>query len=663
VNTARVRLRDDVYYAESSRGALFLTHEGTVEITGRSVGQWISTIAPHLDGSHSLAELTAMLPPERGAIAEKLVTALLDRGIVREVALDDQRAPHGLDAAEIAAYQPEIDFIGYFVSSAGSAFERYRDTRVAVIGSGPLLPAVVRGFLRSGTRVLVTGAPGRGEVPRLLVWAGLVVHIADRLVVTEAEAIDRYCRDAGIPLAQVALTGGAAWLYPAGQPGAEDGGGASGWRRLASGDGTAPVGEPAAVTPPAAAVVAGQLVQDAVRYLTGTRTADMSGKLVRIELDTWHSDTHRFLPHPFSRACTAESEADFLAGLSELDCGPPLDPEEFSRGAARCVDSRTGVLGEIAEGDFAQLPLHVARATVADPVGLLTPGASRPLVTGAGPDLASARYETALRGLAVYGSLMVDPRRLLDSAGRALLAPSADPADALRRLRSGELAGWLWASGPVTGDPLLVRAGEVFPALRGRSVPYHPPCGLAAGYSWADAVGAALVQHCARLTIADAAASCRLVPAVDLKTAPLDPTASDYLAMLNAIGEPFSVHDVTGPLGVPVFACTLSGETVAYGCAAATGNALRLGLMQLLLSYQARANGQPGYAPPGVPGIRVPPPGAGTAPVAPARSLGVRDLTAALRARGRTPAVIPLNHDRSIDAIMPYIARVVVIGE
>jgi hypothetical protein len=624
---ARVQLPDDVYCVESSRGVLFLTQRGTVEITGASVYQWFNRIAPYLDGSYSLAELTARLPEERRDFAEKLVTALLDRGIVRETRPGEER---GVDAV------------------------------VAVVGAGPLRPAVVRAFGLAGVQVV--SEPRPDDLPRLLEAADLVVHVTGRPAVAETEAVERVCRDAKLPLAQLASGGNEAWLCPAGST--------PGWRRLAGGPATWAGDAPAEPSPAAAVVVAGQVVQDTVDYLTGTRSAGPAGRMVRIGLDNLRSDMHRFLPHPFGvrAGAGAQSAADFMAGLAELENAPRLSEEQFSRRAAGCVDSRTGVLGEITEGDFAQLPLHVATAAVADPARLLGPGVPAPLVTGMGPDFGTARYETALRGLAAYASLMLDPRLLLDSSGRALLAPGDDPADALRALCSGELAGYLWANEPATGRAMLIGAGEVFPVLCDRSVPYRPPCGVAAGYSWAEAVGAALVQHCARLTIAEAAASGQDVPGrteppIDLQTAPLDRVAVNYLALLEAIGEPFGLHDVTGSLGVPAFAGTMSGKTVAYGCAASTGDALRHGLMQLLAHHQARSNGQPEYAPPEVPGIRFGPPDEGATAVPRSRSLGVRDLVASLRATGHAPAVLPLNHDRSLGAIMPYIARVVTRDE
>src|SRR5262249_39366306 len=80
VNTARLALREDAYYAPSPAGAAILTHQGRVSLTGSSIYQWIERLAPFLNGQHSLPELTAALSPERRQLVEQLVTTLLDPG-------------------------------------------------------------------------------------------------------------------------------------------------------------------------------------------------------------------------------------------------------------------------------------------------------------------------------------------------------------------------------------------------------------------------------------------------------------------------------------------------------------------------------------------------------------------------------------------------------
>ncbi len=61
----RLKLRDDAYYAPTSEGICILTNSGEVVLTGPSIFQWVDRLVPYLDGSHTLAELTASMPASR----------------------------------------------------------------------------------------------------------------------------------------------------------------------------------------------------------------------------------------------------------------------------------------------------------------------------------------------------------------------------------------------------------------------------------------------------------------------------------------------------------------------------------------------------------------------------------------------------------------------
>src|SRR5205085_2381251 len=77
-----------------------------------------------------------------------------------------------------------------------------------------------------------------------------------------------------------------------------------------------------------------------------------------------------------------------------------LSAEEFSRRVTACLEPRLGVLGEVTERDFTQLPLAVSHVQVSDPVLLLGPGVPLPVATGSGLSLADARAAAAPPGAA-----------------------------------------------------------------------------------------------------------------------------------------------------------------------------------------------------------------------------------------------------------------------
>lgn len=127
------------------------------------------------------------------------------------------------------------------------------------------------------------------------------------------------------------------------------------------------------------------------------------------------------------------------------------------------------------------------------------------------------------------------------------------------------------------------------------------PTGVAAGYTEAAAVRTGLLARCRARAVAGVGT--RVHPLVDLDSVPLDPVATGYRRLLDTARIPLAVYDVTGPPGVPAFAFVSGDRTVAYTCATTPADAVREGLELTLLDHQARANGQPAYAPPPVPDL------------------------------------------------------------
>ena len=166
-------------------------------------------------------------------------------------------------------------------------------------------------------------------------------------------------------------------------------------------------------------VVANQLMRAVARLLSGTVDQQARIQMTHIDLRSLHTQRHEFLPHPYSRAAASPDLDDFRAAVGRRRDGEPVGPEEFSKRVAECLQPRLGVLGAVTEEDFTQLPLAVSRVRVSDPVRLLDPGVALPVAIGADVALDGARRAAILSGLAVYGSLMVDPRRLHVRTGAA----------------------------------------------------------------------------------------------------------------------------------------------------------------------------------------------------------------------------------------------------
>lgn len=690
--TGRLALRQDAYWVVSADGFHAFTNRGPVALGGAPIGTWVERLAPLLNGERTLAELTADLAPERRVLVERIVTLLAERGVLRETG-DDESSSSGAGALD--RYRAELAFVGWFRSSPARAFARHRGGSALVVGAGRLLAPVVGAGLRSGLRqvrtVVTSECPTdlealEGEAERgragepdqrcdwtlggtawadaaavLLEDVDAVLHVSDQPMAARAGLLEALCAQHGIPVAHALTDGDEVWCVPTGRVGVDRPAWAAGWMRRAGFARSRQVPGPRASAD--AAVVANQFVHDLLRFATGVRPPARRPQMTRIDMEDLRTSVHAFLPHPYASIPAQEEEGQFLARLAELDAGPGLTEQEFSQRATALVDGRLGVFGEMTEGDFAQLPLHVTQISLADPVGLGPRGGAPTLVTGAGPDFASARYRAVLRALAVYCSRMVDPRRLHDRGGAALAPRGSDPRETLDALRAGRLDAQVHSLDLAHGRVRPLPAQHAFPALRGGSTSPMPPCGSAAAYSWPKAVAAGLLAHCRRLTVEEALASPVGFPPVDPATVPADPVIERLLLLLAAVGEPFAIHDVTGTLGVPTFAFSLAGRTVAYCAAASAADALRDGLEQMLLSYQSRAHLQPAYAPTPVPALPARPAVGCEESVRSGPSLDVTTLVERLRRRGHTPLVVALDHDPAVHLALPAVVQVVVTDD
>jgi ribosomal protein S12 methylthiotransferase accessory factor YcaO len=699
----RLKLRDDAYHAPTSEGICILTNGGEAVLTGPSIFQWVDRLVPYLDGTHTLAELTASMPAGRRDMTERVVTTLRERGVVVEVA-EDENGGDLLTSGERLRYRREIDFLGYFGPSAQRCFHAYRESAVVLVGAGRMLVETVEAVLCSGSRrlrvavmgddpadaALLAGCERRARLrdPRQRVThaavdltdeeqlsgvaagAGIVLYASDSAAVDQVRALDRTCARAGVPFASVILAGDEAWLGPFGPVPGQGPGWMSWWRRLLALDDTGggrsrrpASGQDGPAAPhgglwagAARTVVANQFAREVVRLRSGTAEQTSGARMVRVDLLTLRTGRHGFLPHPFALPAGAGDRASLLATVGRLGQAEPLSAEEFSQRVAACVQPRLGVLGEVTERDFAQIPLAVSQVQVSDPVLLLGPGVPLPVVTGAGPSHDDARRAAALRGLAAYGSLMVDPRRLHARDGASA---TGDPEEDLAALAAGRWDGFVWGYGLADGRPHELAAAEVFPALRGVRSRYAPPAGAAAGYGWHQAIRNGLLDQCRRLTVSQITRRRRPFAPIAWTEAAMDARGGRYRSMVQTAGGKLDVYDATGAPGVPTLAFCLDGVTVAYTCGFSYGEALRDGLADVLLWHQARANREPGYAPPPVPPL---PPRERLPRLigCPAWSTNEAATAARLAQLGWTAVAVPLDHDPGVTAsIMPHLVNVV----
>ncbi|MGH3822737.1 MAG: TOMM precursor leader peptide-binding protein [Pseudonocardiaceae bacterium] len=703
----RPKLRGDTKYVPTPQGIYLQNNRRVLRIPGKQVYQWVDRLAPYLDGNNSLAELTDGLSADRAEMVDQLIEMLTGAGFVKDVEADRS---HTLSPADTDAYAAEIAFIDYFCDSAAARFQEFRRTRVAAVGSGQTLTALVAANLAVGLRnveVLITSEcptdldrlhqhleaarqrdpeqtltvrmmtgwdDNEGAVRAVLEPLDAVVHVSDRPMLARARMLDRLCQAAGKVLMQAVVVGDQAWIGPLTDPDDEQGEGwESAWRRLQAtrigpaarrarfaftDDTTAQLSQ--YLTPPTAALVANHASFEVFKHLTSVPVPETRGQLLRVDLETLHTTAHRFRPHPSCLPAaqltspSPQALAETVAGLAR---GEPVDEQVFSQQVRSCFDDELGLFTYIDEGEFQQLPLDVCRVTVSNPALLSKP--DEPVAAiGIGTDLGMARRRAAQRACELYAASVVDERRLVEGNGEYMEVWGYDLADE---------------------RPRLVPAASVFPTLDGLAPARESAPWLASGFSWAEAVTTALAAVCQQLTMADLDFDGAPFPLIDLDAGLLDEQGARYVQILRTWKVSAAVYEVTGRLQIPSFAFCIGNETepyrtVAYQSGVDVRNALCRGLEQVVAYEQARAHHQPEYAPPDVTelphrarGVRpsLPQPGVSQPGVSQPGSSGdwahqQHRLCEALVHQGKRVVVVPLDHDPAVSDILPCIVNLVV---
>ncbi|MFG3259720.1 hypothetical protein [Streptomyces sp. NPDC048172] len=608
----RPRLRDHVRFLERPDGTYVHAPHGGALLPGPHLHAWLDRLAPFLTGEHSLAELVEALAPEQRETVERLVGALAEGGFVRDAAPE---RPHGLSADEQRLYAEQLAFLRYAADSAEHRFERLRAARVALSGDGPLLAEVVRLGLRSGWRTVEVTVPDGAPVEPLRRLADTARRDAlQEVTVRRAPAAapmppyelrvrladDEQPSDGQPPaegvLCRVAAGCDAVWIGPVGGP--------SPPAEL----GTHPLD---ALDATARAVVAAQVVLVCLRHLTGLEGEDgRPAHAVRVDPQALtaseHVVTHRD-PGPV-RPVAGRTAAEVAAWWA----APGLSRGELERRAALLTDARTGVLRAVGSGAWAQHPWWTCRAEVRVPRG----GAL--VVGGHGRTREEARERAVLTALAARAA--------------RLEGAAAEPGRAE--------CGWDLRTGtpcevpsPPGGEGTTVTAG-------GLSVPEAAFHGVRA--------------------LAERLLAARLG---EWRT-PFPESGgahTEAYALLRATGLEVRVHELSAVLGgLPAFAVTLDGVTVALRCGARRDEARAEALGLALLAWQSATEGEPEYAP-HVAGalpeeLRGPPRDA--PPGSARREPG---LVAALAAAGVRPVALPSCADPAVSAAVPSVVRVVLV--
>ncbi|WP_329100872.1 TOMM precursor leader peptide-binding protein [Micromonospora sp. NBC_01699] len=404
---SRPRIRRDLLFTRTPDGVLFHNAEGGFALNSASAYRFASLLVPYLDGRHRVADICAPLPPSQREMVVELVTALYARDLARDVPLETN-ADADLPAGVARRFAAQLAYLDHYRDEPVARFRRFRDTPVAVLGSGPVARSCVRSLVRNGVARVGTlpaadravpgfddivaeareltgdGSPAEvlllGPGATALTWAELAAY--EMVVVIDGEgAPGQTLRllEPGIPAGRTLLplwtfgdravagpmsTAGSrgCWVCAALRLGGNGDPGAA--ADLWSGAGL-PVIAPAPDHPPVgpvAAMLGNLLGYEIFRITTGALPAETEGKVIIQNLESLDVLSEDLLPHPACALCapdrdesalpdlttpapTGLAEADLVAVVTGTPDVEPADPQAEAETILAELDERMVLVG------------------------------------------------------------------------------------------------------------------------------------------------------------------------------------------------------------------------------------------------------------------------------------------------------------------------------
>ncbi|HET9383469.1 MAG TPA: TOMM precursor leader peptide-binding protein [Streptomyces sp.] len=562
VAATRPRIRRDVLFTETPDGVLFHNADGGFRLSAKSAYRFATLLVPHLNGEHTVAEICAAFGDRQRAMVGELVGTLYERGFARDVPArhEDTAALPEPSPAVARRHEAQIAYVDHYADDAARRFQRFRDTRVAVVGDDRVAEWCVLSLVRNGGRAIgvlpglrreeigqeAAAAAADGcpvdvhdltDTPHApLTWDSLQGY--DVVVVTGGPDAPRTL----LPLLRQGVPAGCT-LIPAWSHGRHAVVGPSTsaqttgcWAcaalRLGAGEGAAHAADlwsslaldlPAVTASPAAhpggplsAMLGNLLGYEVFRMATGALPAETAGQLVIQDTESLDVTTEPLLAHPRCPWC-ADDTADDLAPVDLATAGtdalalPTVDTARDADALVEELDRRAvllrphaGVFRRYDDEHITQTPLKLSVVELA-----LGHGGTRRVAAADVHHVAGARLRALHRAAETYAEHVVPPSRT---------APAPDLGTAVR-VAPNELAlgtgvggdendvrGWVTATSLLTKERYLVPAEAVRPfGTDNRDRLFEATgAGMRAGASDADAAARGVLSALAHDALRDA---------------------------------------------------------------------------------------------------------------------------------------------------------------
>ncbi|MEV4996174.1 TOMM precursor leader peptide-binding protein [Streptomyces niveus] len=534
----RPRVRRDVLFTETPGGVLFHNADGGFHLTGRTAYRFASLMVPHLAGHHRLGDICQGFGPAQQAMAAELVKTLYERGFARDIPDDETTAGTATDAATdtttdatrtpvpngspdplpaalpdavTTRFAAQIAYADHYADGSLARFRRYRTTRVAILGAGPVARWCALSLVRNGGGHLAVEGDAHTDPTLLAEIAELAAQdcpvTLDRLptatsgwtaldgydivVVTGADAAARThaLLSAGVPDGKTLIP---AWTFgrrsvtgplsKAGSTGCwscavlrlggntDAGTAADIWSEVAGGA-TARAAGHSPLTGPVAAMSGNLLGYEIFRLTTGVLPAETDGQVLVQDLESLDVMAEPVQPHPRCALCApaTKSPRPALPGGLTLPITPTVESageaealvEGLNRISTALVRPFTGIFSRYDDESLTQTPLKISRVELA--VGH---GPRRRVAAFDVHHLAGARLRALYAAAETYVEHVVpvvpDPPAP-DGDGVAALAPDHLTTGSGTGAGAETVGAWVTALSLLTKEPVRVPAAAVRP--------------------------------------------------------------------------------------------------------------------------------------------------------------------------------------------------------
>ncbi|MFB9319068.1 TOMM precursor leader peptide-binding protein [Cryptosporangium minutisporangium] len=386
VADTRPRVRRDLLFTRTPDGVLFHNAQGGFRMTAPTAYRFASLLVPYFNGDNQVEQICAPLGPEQRAMVGSLVQALYDHDFARDVPVGNDDAD--LPTAVALRFAAQIAYVDHYADAAATRFTRFRDTRVAVLGTGPIARWCASSLVRNGCALLgvVPGGGGLDETRReaaALANNGCPVEIVDLVdpgrtwdwtalagydVVVVAGGADAarqtlHLLEQGIPegttllpawtLGSRAIVGPLSEAETAGcwacaalrlSVNGNSGVAADLWQAISLTGSVPDVEQP---TGALAAMLGNLLGYEVYRLTTGALPAETRGKVIIQNLESLDVLSEALLPHPGCTYCADPAPADDQAELRSLL--PALRTPVAERAETTSVDVQADAESVLAE--------------------------------------------------------------------------------------------------------------------------------------------------------------------------------------------------------------------------------------------------------------------------------------------------------------------------